>query len=712
MLNSRWIVLVLIVQLACTGGAEPNLARKAVPVRGQVPRLDHIWLFVMGTESYDRVIGNPAAPYTNQLAEAYGVATRYYALAHPSLPNYLAMISGATQGCTSEACAGGYSGRTLAGQLSARGLGWKGYFEDLPSPGYVGGDRRAYVRAHNPFTYFSEITSSPSMRESIRPLSDFQPQSAEAPAFSLIVPNRKHKIQGDTIDEGDRWLREHVSPLIKSSAFQRGGAIFVTWAEGRSDDQSGCCLDGVSGGRVPLISILSGGRRSYQADQSYSGYSLLRTIEDAFAVGHLGQSGAGNVKSLAELWPPRGESTFGWPARWSTAGRMDFRYGSDATIGDYPATRNKPESKLFYTPDRRWWAVFGIGDVQLVRNTGGPGVYLLELVGHEWRPRLRLPEADPWERADTVTDGRSLSIALRDNRSLRGNRRTSRLYKLHYQEDGTWKLVSEPMLITNDNPETLNIALDARGRLWVTYRFRGRIKVGVAEPRSDHFVFGLLPASAVTSDDISAIVHFGTGASGHKIGVMWSDEKAKRFMFAWRSDNDPFPDGPWHVETAYGDGVGGCPTVASDACADDHINLKSFGDVIFAAVKTGLSDSLHADPDDPLAIILRRDAVGNWSAHPISSVKQKPSRPILVIAPYLDRIFVFAQVGVKGIYVWQSPLDPPAFNEMLSLPWTVDDRVVLTDPTSTSQLIEPGAGIVVETSSGKENQYWHNEFLP
>jgi hypothetical protein len=681
-------------------------------MNGEVPRLDHVWVFVMGSESYDRIIGNPAAPYTNQLATTYGVATRYYAVAHPSLPNYLAMIAGSTKGCTSDACPGGYPDRTLAGQLSSRGLSWAGYFEGIPHPGYVGGDRGGYVRRHNPFAYFAEITSSPSMKDSIRPLSDLRKDQSDPPAFSLILPNTRHRIQGGSVGEGDRWLRQHVASLIRSSAFQRGGAIFITWAEGGKGDEAGCCLDGVSGGHVPLIAVLSGGRRGFRATQEYSSYSLLRTVQDSFGLGHLGQSGNRAVRPLAELWPPQRDSVVRWPARWSPAGRMDFSYGTDATTGDFPATRNKPENKLFFTPDRRWWAVLGIGNVQAVRTSGGAGVYLLELVGHEWRPRLRLPGADPWERADTAIRGRLLYIALRDNRSLPGNTRTSRLYEMEYREDGTWDVLSGPTLITSDNPETLDLALDSRGHLWVTYRFRGRIKVGVADRAGARFRFGFLPSSTVTDDDISAIGSFGTGATDQKIGVLWSDAKGKRFMFAWRLDRAFSQDGAWHVETAYGDGVGGCPTATSDVCADDHINMKAHGDQIYAVVKTGLSDSINADPNDPLAVVLRRDASGTWSAHPVSRVEQNPSRPILVIAPHLQRIFVFAEKANRGTYVWQSPLDPPAFNEMLFQPWTVSENIVLTDPTSTSQLIRPGVRIVVETSSGRENQYWHNEFLP
>src|SRR5579859_3586292 len=56
----------------------------------------HVMVLVMENQSYDQIIGNSAAPYTNSLATTYLRATCSYASAHNSLPNYLEMISGHT----------------------------------------------------------------------------------------------------------------------------------------------------------------------------------------------------------------------------------------------------------------------------------------------------------------------------------------------------------------------------------------------------------------------------------------------------------------------------------------------------------------------------------------------------------------------------------------------------------------------------------------
>jgi acid phosphatase len=60
-----------------------------------VPAFDHIFAIVMENHSFDQIIGSSQAPYTNVLASR-GLATNYFAISHPSLPNYLALSGGDT----------------------------------------------------------------------------------------------------------------------------------------------------------------------------------------------------------------------------------------------------------------------------------------------------------------------------------------------------------------------------------------------------------------------------------------------------------------------------------------------------------------------------------------------------------------------------------------------------------------------------------------
>src|SRR5487761_233591 len=84
----------------------PPVAASCTPSsQSSLPNFSHIFVIVMENEEYGSVIGNPRAPYINQLAASYGLATHYYAVGHPSVPNYLALIAGSTLGVTSD-CTG------------------------------------------------------------------------------------------------------------------------------------------------------------------------------------------------------------------------------------------------------------------------------------------------------------------------------------------------------------------------------------------------------------------------------------------------------------------------------------------------------------------------------------------------------------------------------------------------------------------------------
>jgi phospholipase C len=291
----HWLPRVTCV-LACLAA---TLAVDASPAGAHVPKLRHVWVFVMENHSLGQIRGNRRAPFLNRMARRYRVATRFYAPRHPSLPNYLAMISGSTQGCASDGCKGGYGGPTLARQLSARGLGWQGFFEGLPRRGYAGGDRGNYIRHHNPFVYFRSVTSHPRQLRHLRKMQALRPSLRRPPALSFIVPNNAHNMHDGSIRAGDRWLSRWVSRVQRSHAYRRHGVIIITWDEGHNDS-SGCCLPSSHGGRIPLFIISRHARHHHRLTHPGTTYSLLRMIESGFRLPHLGA--AALAKPLPRAW--------------------------------------------------------------------------------------------------------------------------------------------------------------------------------------------------------------------------------------------------------------------------------------------------------------------------------------------------------------------------------------------------------------------------
>jgi phosphatidylinositol-3-phosphatase len=263
----------------------------------RIHRLHHVWVFVMENHSLGQILGNPQAPFLNRMARRYRVATRFYAPAHPSLPNYLAMISGSTQGCGSDHCNRGIRGPTLARQLSRNGLGWGGYFEGLPHRGYTGGDRGNYIRHHNPFVYFRSVTSKPRQRRHIQRLRAFPRSLRRPPGLSFVVPDNSHNMHSSSVRTGDRWLAYWVPRVMRSRAYRRGGTILIVWDESHND-RSGCCLPRVHGGRIPLFVIARNARNGHRIRRAATTYSLLSTLESGFGLPRLG------FATLARPFPP------------------------------------------------------------------------------------------------------------------------------------------------------------------------------------------------------------------------------------------------------------------------------------------------------------------------------------------------------------------------------------------------------------------------
>ena len=72
----------------------------AVPT--DIPRLDHVFVIVMENHSFNEVIRNQNAPFINSYAKTANLATNYFAVAHPSLTNYLEIVGGSNFGVHSD----------------------------------------------------------------------------------------------------------------------------------------------------------------------------------------------------------------------------------------------------------------------------------------------------------------------------------------------------------------------------------------------------------------------------------------------------------------------------------------------------------------------------------------------------------------------------------------------------------------------------------
>src|SRR5439155_16137790 len=159
------------------------------------PRGRHVVLIVMENHEYSSIIDSPEAPYLNGLAGRYGLATQYFANAHPSLPNYLDLLAGSDFGIHDDGESYVLQGQSLVDQLEPEGLTWRAYMDGMPANEPCtfpsGGD--GYAKKHDPFSYFADIQEDAATCRNVLPYSRFAPDlSAGLRNFTWITPNLCH----------------------------------------------------------------------------------------------------------------------------------------------------------------------------------------------------------------------------------------------------------------------------------------------------------------------------------------------------------------------------------------------------------------------------------------------------------------------------------------------------------------------------------------
>lgn len=218
-------------------------------------------------------------PYLYGLSCTYGRADQFYAITHPSLPNYLALWSGSTQGVTDDATHD-LPAESLSNQLTAAGKSWRIYAQDYPAGGcstgsaYAGGVdgpgvAGTYARKHTPAMSFTYVSGS-GQCASIQPLARFDPSVNVA----FVVPNLCNDMHDCSATQGDAFLRAFLPSVFTAPEWART-LLVVSFDEGTTD------LNG--GGRV-FTMVARQGLAGVTSATPHNHYGLLRTIEDIFGL--------------------------------------------------------------------------------------------------------------------------------------------------------------------------------------------------------------------------------------------------------------------------------------------------------------------------------------------------------------------------------------------------------------------------------------------
>jgi hypothetical protein len=350
----RRLLLILGAAVLTVTGLTGSATAGPGPASAYLPPARHVFVVNLENKGYDETWGPESkAPYLSQTLRSQGVLlTQYYGTAHNSLPNYIGQVSGQgpngqTQGdclvysnfadtgavvapgqAVGDGCVYPSRVQTVADQLTAAGLSWKGYMEDMGTPcrhpalNTPDDTQQAevsdqYAARHNPFVYFHSIIDSPSCAHRVVDLSALPTDLRSAsttPSLSYITPDLCHDgHDASCIDGGpggltgaDAWLRQWIPRITSSPAFRQDGVLVITFDEsdGPQSDATACCgegpgpnspkpgITGDGGGRVGALVISPFVRPGTWSTTPYNHYSLLASLEELFGLPKLGYAAA------------------------------------------------------------------------------------------------------------------------------------------------------------------------------------------------------------------------------------------------------------------------------------------------------------------------------------------------------------------------------------------------------------------------------------
>ncbi|GAA1814205.1 acid phosphatase [Planosporangium flavigriseum] len=235
---------------------------------------DHVVVAIFENTAYAKMAGNKKAPYLNSLMKRSAVFTNAHAVTHPSQPNYLALFSGSTHGVKDDHCPVDLRGKpNLGRQLLDAGLGFTGYSEDLPMPGFLGCSHKRYAAKHNPWVDFDNVPASAN-----QPYSAFPTDFSTLPTVSFVVPNLCDDMHDCGVETGDRWARAHLDPYLRW-AERHNSLLIVTFDENDGSPKN------------QILTLFAGaGVAPRNHREPINHYRVLRTIQDFYGLPPIGQT--------------------------------------------------------------------------------------------------------------------------------------------------------------------------------------------------------------------------------------------------------------------------------------------------------------------------------------------------------------------------------------------------------------------------------------
>ncbi len=244
---------------------------------GSPPVVDHVVVLVLENRGYQEIIGSPDAPYLNSLAQGGAFCTNFFALTHPSQPNYFEFFGGSNQDVQDNANpppGAPFESPNLGSSIMNAGRTFTSYSEALPFVGFTGPTAgNFYTRLVNPCASWQATNPGTNQLPPTvnRPFSDFPTWDfSQLPTVSFVVPTIAHSMHNNNVASGDAWVQTYMGAYA-DWAMANNSLLIVTFDED----------NGVTRNRIPTI-FYGPMVRLGQIESFCTQHDLLRTICDLY----------------------------------------------------------------------------------------------------------------------------------------------------------------------------------------------------------------------------------------------------------------------------------------------------------------------------------------------------------------------------------------------------------------------------------------------
>ncbi|CAG8620684.1 8633_t:CDS:10, partial [Ambispora gerdemannii] len=275
-----------LIKLIGESGREKKVENLLAEAREWGRAFDRLFYIIFENTNYEDAL---ADPYFKSLTNQGLFLTNFYALAHPSEPNYLGLISAQTFEKDEQYTRLDLNSTTLIDLLEPKGITWKSYQENYPGncyKEYYSPDRK-YAERHNPFMSFPSISGVPARCARVVPATELDVDISEnnLPQYMFYTPNLDNDAHDTNITFAGAYFSKFLSPKLKDSKFfDNKTLIIITFDESEFYNNTNQIYT------LLLGSAIDPSLRGKTDDTPYNHYSVLRSIEFNWNLGSLGRN--------------------------------------------------------------------------------------------------------------------------------------------------------------------------------------------------------------------------------------------------------------------------------------------------------------------------------------------------------------------------------------------------------------------------------------